>query len=61
MVLNDSSKYPIALGVACLCRDHRHRCPHARRRDDHLDHPVVVIPMLMQRHVLEGTRGAVKG
>ncbi|MFE3449753.1 carbohydrate ABC transporter permease [Nonomuraea sp. NPDC059194] len=61
VVLKDSAKYPIALGIAYLSgvtgSDVRSQAAGTMISII----PVVVVFMIMQRHVLEGMRGAVKG
>ncbi|TDD52577.1 carbohydrate ABC transporter permease [Nonomuraea terrae] len=61
VVLKDSAKYPIALGVAYLAGITGTDVRSLAAGTILSIVPVVVVFMLMQRHVLEGMRGAVKG
>ncbi|TMR99813.1 carbohydrate ABC transporter permease [Nonomuraea basaltis] len=61
VVLKDSSKYPIALGIAYLAGITGTDVRTLAAGTIISIIPVVVVFMLMQRHVLEGMRGAVKG
>ncbi|MFI6906567.1 carbohydrate ABC transporter permease [Nonomuraea sp. NPDC050394] len=61
VVLKDSAKYPIALGIAYLAGITGTDVRTLAAGTIISIIPVVVVFMLMQRHVLEGMRGAVKG
>ncbi|GAA0934245.1 carbohydrate ABC transporter permease [Nonomuraea longicatena] len=61
VVLKDSAKYPIALGIAYLAGITGTDVRTLAAGTIISIVPVVVIFMIMQRHVLEGMRGAVKG
>ncbi|WP_157248618.1 carbohydrate ABC transporter permease [Nonomuraea typhae] len=61
VVLKDSGKYPIALGIAYLAGITGTDVRTLAAGTIISIIPVVVVFMLMQRHVLEGMRGAVKG
>ncbi|MFD1934765.1 MULTISPECIES: carbohydrate ABC transporter permease [Nonomuraea] len=61
VVLKDSAKYPIALGIAYLAGITGTDVRTLAAGTIVSIVPVVVVFMLMQRHVLEGMRGAVKG
>lgn len=61
VVLKDSSLYPIALGIAYLAGITGTDVRSLAAGTVISILPVIVFFMLMQRHVLEGMRGAVKG
>ncbi|MBB6343738.1 carbohydrate ABC transporter permease [Nonomuraea muscovyensis] len=61
VVLKDSAKFPIALGIAYLSGVTGTDVRSLAAGTIISIVPVVVVFMLMQRHVLEGMRGAVKG
>jgi putative chitobiose transport system permease protein len=61
VVLNDDSKYPIALGVAYLSGIAGTDVRTLSAGTVLSLVPVVVFFILLQRHVLEGAKGAVKG
>ncbi|WP_283139473.1 carbohydrate ABC transporter permease [Rhizohabitans arisaemae] len=61
VVLKDSANYPIALGIAYLAGITGTDVRSLAAGTIISMIPVVVVFMLLQRHVLEGMRGAVKG
>lgn len=61
VVLSDNSKYPIALGVAYLSGISGTDARTLSAGTVISLIPIVVFFMLLQRHVLEGAKGAVKG
>ncbi|MEU7893752.1 carbohydrate ABC transporter permease [Nonomuraea sp. NPDC049152] len=61
VVLKDSAKYPIALGIAYLAGITGTDVRTLAAGTIISIIPVVIVFMLMQRHILEGMRGAVKG
>lgn len=61
VVLKDSSKYPIALGVAYLAGITGTDVRSLAAGTTISLVPVVIFFIAMQRHILEGMRGAVKG
>lgn len=61
VVLKDSSKYPIALGIAYLAGITGTDVRSLAAGTMISIIPVVVFFILMQRHILEGMKGAVKG
>ena len=61
VVLKDSAKYPVALGIAYLAGITGTDVRSLAAGTIISIIPVVTVFMIMQRHVLEGMRGAVKG
>ncbi len=61
VVLKDSSKYPVALGVAYLAGISGTDVRSLAAGTVLSLLPVVIFFIIMQRHILEGMRGAVKG
>ncbi|MGP3961340.1 carbohydrate ABC transporter permease [Nonomuraea sp. 3N208] len=61
VVLKDSAKYPLALGISYLAGITGTDVRTLAAGTIMSIIPVVIVFMLMQRHVLEGMRGAVKG
>ncbi|MGP3934168.1 carbohydrate ABC transporter permease [Nonomuraea sp. KM88] len=61
VVLKDSAKYPVALGIAYLAGITGTDVRSLAAGTIISIIPVVIVFMIMQRHVLEGMRGAVKG
>lgn len=61
VVLKDSSKYPIALGIAYLAGVTGTDVRSLAAGTTISLAPVIIFFIIMQRHILEGMRGAVKG